>query len=157
MKMMDNKTIYLGSDHAGYKLKEQIKDFLDELGYKYIDVGNLKLEPEDDYTDFAYEVAKNVAKTNGRGILVCDSGVGVCIVANKIKGIRAVVGYNVRIAKMSRVHNNTNVLCLGQDYISLAKTKKIIQTWIETDFSTEKRHQRRLEKISKIELKNTDF
>ena len=155
--MNNNKTIYLGSDHAGYKLKEQIKDFLDELGYKYVDVGNLKLEPEDDYTDFAYEVAKNVAKTNGRGILICDSGVGVCIVANKIKGIRAVVGYNVRIAKMSRVHNNTNILCLGQDYINLDKSKKIVQTWIETDFSAGKRHQRRLEKISKIELKNTDF
>ena len=155
--MKDNKTFYLGSDHAGYKLKEKIKDFLDELGYKYVHLGNLKLEPDDDYTDFAYKVAKNVAKTNGRGILICDSGVGVCIVANKIKGIRAVVGYNPRIAKMSRVHNNTNVLCLGQDYISLAKTKKIVQTWIETDFSAEKRHQRRLEKISKIELKNTDF
>lgn len=157
MKMKDNKTFYLGSDHAGYKLKGKIKDFLDELGYKYVDLGNLKLEPGDDYPDYAYKVAKNVAKTNGRGILICDSGVGVCIVANKINGIRAVVGYNVRIAKMSRVHNNTNILCLGQDYINLDKSKKIIQAWIETDFSAEKRHQRRLEKISKIEHKNINF
>jgi ribose 5-phosphate isomerase B len=155
MKMKDNKTFYLGSDHAGYKLKEKIKDFLDESGYKYVDLGNTKLEPGDDYPDYAYKVAKKVAETNGMGILICDSGVGVCIAANKINGVRAVVGHNVRIAKMSRLHNNTNILCLGQDYISLDKAKKIIQTWIETDFSTENRHHRRLEKISRIENKET--
>jgi len=155
--MKDNKTIYLGSDHAGFDLKEKIKDLLDESGYKYIDSGNLKLEPGDDYPDYAYKVAKNVAQTNSRGILICDSGVGVCIVANKINGIRAVVGYNTRIAKMSRLHNDTNILCLGQDYISPDRARKIVQTWLETDFSDEKRHQRRLDKINKIEHKEIDF
>ena len=155
--MKKNMTIYLGSDHAGFDLKEKIKDFLDELGYRYVDLGNSKLEPGDDYTDYAYKVAIKVARTDSRGIITCDSGVGVCIVANKINGIRAVDGYSVRIAKMSRLHNDTNILCLGQDYTSLDKAKKIIRTWLETDFSAAERHQRRLGKIIKIENKNIDF
>ncbi|MCL5072981.1 MAG: ribose 5-phosphate isomerase B [Actinobacteria bacterium] len=149
--MENNKKIYLGSDHAGFELKEKIKDFLKGLGYQYEDLGPKTLVPGDDYPDYAYLVAKQTAKSDSRGILICSSGVGMCITANKVKGIRAVDAYNVKLAQKSREHNNTNVLCIGQDYISPELAKEIIKTWLETDFSTEEKHQRRVKKIADIE------
>ena len=146
----DEKTIYIGSDHAGHRLKNYIKSYLSETGYYPIDLGNEKYEPGDDYPDFAAKVANEVSKTDGRGILICDSGVGVCVVANKIKGIRAVNASGPVIARMSREHNNTNVLCLGQNYIRPGLARKIIKVWLETEFSKEERHHRRVNKIEKI-------
>jgi RpiB/LacA/LacB family sugar-phosphate isomerase len=146
----DENIIYTGSDHAGYKLKEYVKTYLSRAGYNPVDMGNEKYEPGDDYPDFAEKVAKKVAETGGRGILICDSGVGVCIVANKEKGIRAVNATKPVIARMSREHNNTNVLCMGQNYIKPALAKKIIKVWLETEFSREERHHRRVDKIEKV-------
>lgn len=111
VKMIKNnenrKAIYIGSDHAGFKLKNTIKSFLSRKAYDVIDVGNKKYDPNDDYSDFAVIVAKKVSGTGGKGIIICDSGVGVCIAANKIKGIRAVNATTPVIARMSRKHNNT--------------------------------------------------
>ena len=143
--------IYLGADHGGFKFKEKIKEFLDELGIKYEDLGNLKLEPRDDFTDYALEVAKKIKKTGGKGILVCTNGLGMCVVANKMRGIRAVNVTTKKIAIQSREHLDANVLCLGAHVVSFKNAKKIIKVWLETDFFRKERYTRRLDKIRKVE------
>ncbi|MDA2922799.1 RpiB/LacA/LacB family sugar-phosphate isomerase [Patescibacteria group bacterium AH-259-L07] len=141
-------TIFIGSDHAGFTLKQELKKYLDTLGIKCEDAGNIVFDPTDDYPDFSYAVARKVRKTRGaRGILICDSGVGVCMAANKVSGIRAVNAYNIKIAEKSREHNNSNILCLGQDYMSSRQAEKIVKAWLETKFSAATRHHRRVDKI----------
>jgi len=146
--------IYLGADHGGFSFKEKIKKFLDELKVEYQDLGNLKFEPLDDFPDFALAVAKKVAETGGKGILFCTNGLGMCIVANKIKGIRAVVPTTKKTAQQSREHLDANVLCLGEHVISFRNVKKIIKIWLETDFFGKERYIRRLDKVKKIENEN---
>ncbi|MFC2159467.1 RpiB/LacA/LacB family sugar-phosphate isomerase [Actinomycetota bacterium] len=146
----EDKSIYIGADHAGFRLKEYIKIYLSKTGYVPVDVGNEKYVPGDDYPDYAKKVATKVSETGGRGIIICDSGVGVCITANKIKDIRAVNPTNTTVARMSREHNNTNILCLGQNYIRPLLAKKIINIWLETEFSQEERHHRRVDIINRI-------
>lgn len=144
--------LYLGADHAGFKLKEQIKKYLQSQKVKFNDLGNLKLDKNDDYPDFGFKVAKAVAKDQGsRGILICGTSFGVCIVANKVKGIRAVSIDNVKDAKLSRQHNDANVLCLSGWDLKLPLAQKIIKVWLDTEFSGASRHKRRLNKIVKIE------
>ena len=144
--------IYLGADHAGFKLKEQIKKYLQAQKIKFIDLGNLKLDKNDDYPDFGYKVAKAVAKNKGsKGILICGTSFGVCIVANKVKGIRAVSVSNIKDAKISRSHNDANVLCLSGWDLKLLMVQKIIKIWLDTKFSGAARHIRRLNIIKKIE------
>ena len=150
-KNIDPNKVFIGSDHGGFKLKEKVKEILTQNGYNYIDMGNKKHESGDDYPDYAKSVAIQVAKTNGRGILVCDSGVGVCVVANKINSVRAVNACNTKMAKMSRLHNNSNILCLGEDYLESGLAEEIIGIWLETGFSPEERHHRRVKKIANIE------
>ena len=147
------KTVYVGADHAGFKLKERMKKFLQKLGYRVVDLGNKKLEPKDDYPDYGYKVAKAVAKTGNKGILFCGSSEGVCIVANKIKRIRAVPVMNVKVAKKSREDDDANILCLSGWFAKPEKAKKIIKTWLKTEFSGAKRHVRRIGKIGEIERK----
>jgi ribose 5-phosphate isomerase B len=149
--MKDYKKIYLGSDHAGFNLKEVIKDFLKSNGYDFEDIGPIEYAAGDDYPDYAVLVANQVSKKGGFGILICSSGVGMCITANKVKGIRAVNAYNVKIAQKSREHNNTNILCLGQDYLDASTAKEIVKAWLEADFSSEEKHHRRIGKISRLE------
>ena len=148
--LREDKLIYIGADHAGFRLKEYIKIYLSKTGYAPVDMGNEKYEPSDDYPDYAAKVARKVSETGGRGIIICDSGVGVCITANKIKNIRAVNPTNTVVARMSREHNNTNILCLGQNYIKPLLAKKIINIWLETGFSREERHHKRVDKINRI-------
>ena len=124
--MVDKNTIYIGTDHAGFTLKNFLKPYLSKAGYKVIDLGNEKYEPGDDYPDYSLRVAKKVAETGARGILLCGSGVGACIVANKVKGIRAVNAADPSIARQSREHIDTNILCLGQNYVSAGLAKKIV-------------------------------
>ena len=143
--------IYLGADHGGFKFKEKIKEFLDELEAKYEDLGNLKFEPRDDFTEYALEVAKKVKKIGGKGILVCTNGLGMCIFANKIRGIRAVNITTKKLARQSREHLDANVLCLGAHVTSFKNAKKIIKEWLETEFFRKERYIRRLDKIRKIE------
>ncbi len=143
--------IYLGADHAGWHLKEELKKYLAELGEQYEDLGNQELDPQDDYPDFALLVAEKVVQSGGRGILICGTGLGICLVANKIKGARGAVCWNDFTALQSREHNDANILCLGGKVIDLETAKKIVRLWLETEFTGEERHVRRLEKIKDIE------
>lgn len=152
-KLINKNMIYLGADHAGFNLKEEIKNYLKELRYQFEDLGNQELEPKDDYPDFAVRVAEKVIETNSKGILFCSTGTGMCITANKIKGISAAIGYNEFTAKHSVEHNNSNILCLGSKVIDIETAKKIVRIWLEAEFSKEKRHIRRLNKIKNIENK----
>ncbi len=142
--------IYLGADHAGFYLKEELKKYLEKLGYESDDLGNKKLDLEDDYPDFALKLAEKVVETDGKGILICATGFGMAMAANKVKGIRAAVCWDDFTALQSREHNNANVLCLGSKIIDLETAKKIVRIWLETDFSDDERHVRRLEKIKEI-------
>ena len=147
--------IYLGSDHAGFKLKQAIKEYLIKSGFAIKDLGNHNLSPLDDYPDYAEKVARAVQKSSDqRGILFCGSGEGVCIVANKFKGIRAALGYSIAAAKQSRAHGDSNILCLSGKELTLTQAKRIVFTWLSTEFSGEARHKRRLQKIAKIENSN---
>jgi len=145
--------IYIGADHRGYKLKEILKNYLKELNYDFNDLGASELNPDDDYPDFALVVAKKVAENseNNRGILICGSGVGVDIVANKTKNIRSALCFDVKQAQMSRNNDDTNVLSLSADFISESLAKEIVKIWLETPFSGLEHHVRRIEKIKKIE------
>ena len=143
--------IYLGADHGGFSFKEKIKEFLKELKIEYEDLGNLKLEPGDDFIDYAVAVAKKVIETNGKGILFCTNGEGMCIASNKIKGIRAVSPTSKKAAQRTREDLDSNVLCIGEHTLSFREAKKIIKIWLETEFFHKDRYIRRLEKIKKLE------
>jgi len=143
--------LYIGADHAGWHLKKELKKYLKELGYEYEDLGNKDFESKDDYPDFALKVSKKVAETGEKGILICATGLGMCIVANKVKGIRAAVVWNEFTVLQSREHNDANVLCLGGKVIDLKTAKKIVRIWLEAEFTKEERHVRRLGKIEEIE------
>ncbi|MFC1769390.1 ribose 5-phosphate isomerase B [Nanoarchaeota archaeon] len=137
--------IVVGSDHAGFELKEGIKSYLEKKGYEVLDVGTDSAESVD-YPDYAYKVADEI-KDDIKGILVCGSGVGVSIAANRRKGVRAALAFNTEIAKLSRQHNNANVICLSGRFTSLEDAKKIVDVFLKTPFSTEERHGKRVKKL----------
>jgi|SRR3989344_5623541 len=145
--------IYIGADHKGFKLKEALKIYLKELDFESEDLGAFELNLDDDYPDFALAVAKKVAENpdENRGILICGSGVGVDVTANKFKGVRSALLFNPEQAQMSRNDDNTNVLSLSADFIDENVAKEIIRVWLETPFSRLERHVRRLIKIKNIE------
>lgn len=146
--------IYLGADHAGFKLKEKIKKYFDKKGIEFEDLGNYKLQKEDDYPDFGDKVAKAVAKNSeATGILICGSSFGVCMVANKTKGIRAASIKTTKDAKLARNDDHANVMCLSGWSLKFMVAKRLIKSWMNTPYSTEKRHVRRVGKITKIENK----
>ena len=145
--------VILASDHAGLRLKEKVKKYLARKKIEYEDLGTESFTSVD-YPDYALKVAEKVAKNkNTRGILVCGTGTGMTIAANKVKGIRAVAAYDAYSAKMSRIDNDTNVLGLRGRFFPLEKMKKIITVWLDTPFSGEKRHKRRIKKIRDYEMK----
>jgi len=152
---MKTKKIILGSDHAGFQLKEEIKEFLEKEGYEIEDVGAKSYDKEDDYPDFISKAAKKVSKDpkNNKGIILGGSGQGEAITANKIKGIRAALYYggNKDIIKLSRTHNDTNMLSLGSRFLNKKEAIEAVKLWLNTDFSDEERHIRRIKKISDIE------
>jgi len=138
--------IIIGCDHGGFELKEAVKKFLKE-GYEDI---TPELDKEDDYPDIALEVANKVAGTNALGIIICGTGIGVSITANKVKGIRAALCHNEFTAQMAREHNNANVLCMGGRVLEEAEALKIVKKFLETKFSTEERHNRRVKKMDEL-------
>ena len=144
------KTIYIGSDHAGFKLKEKIKEWLINSNMPFLDLGNTILDKNDDYPDFAIKVSNLTSSNNSKGILVCGSGQGMCMAANKIKGIRAGIAYTVRDARLLREHNNANIMCLSGWGMSFEDSKKMIKKFLDTEFSSEPRHKRRIGKIMEI-------
>ena len=125
--------IYISADHRGYRLKEILKVYLKELNYVWEDLRAMELIPDDDYPDYALAVAQKVAEDleNNRGILICGSGVGVDVVANKIKGIRSALCFNAKQAQASRNDDNANVLSLPADFISKDLSKEIVKTWLD--------------------------
>lgn len=147
--------LYIGSDHRGFNLKEKLKTFIANKGYSAVDQGNFRLEPDDDYPDFAAVVAREVAAdpNNRRGILICGSGVGVSIAANKFPSVRAALAANPDQAYSSRSDLNANVLCLSADFTDEETAKKILSVWLQTPFSGEERHRRRIKKIEETEMK----
>ncbi len=148
--------IYIGTDHAGFELKEELKKFLKGLGCEVEDKGAYEFNREDDYPDFILPVVKAVAEDiardlDSRGIVIGGSGQGEAIVANKVKNIRAAVVYDEYSARMSREHNDANIVSLGTRTLSADRAKKLVKLWLETPFSNEERHKRRIEKIKTIE------
>ena len=145
------KAIYIGSDHAGFHLKEKIRKWLDHKHIPYLDIGNKRLDPKDDYPDFAIALARKVVADKSLGILVCGSAQGMCIAANKIKGARAVIPYSLKEARLSKEHNNANIICLSGWFTHLHQAKRMIEVFLTTPFSQESRHVRRLQKIRRLE------
>ena len=142
--------IALGADHGGFPLKQSVIEAISSTNNRVLDLGTFDENPVD-YPDYAKSVAEAVVSVRShRGILLCGSGVGACVTANKVKGIRAVDAADVPIAIQSREHINTNILCLGQNYISVDLAKKIVRNWLSTPFSTEERHRRRVGQIDSI-------
>lgn len=148
----DKDMIFLGSDHRGFELKERIKNLLDDYGYQFIDLGNDHLDASDDYVDFSRKVANAVSNdSSNKGIVLCGSGVGVDIVANKVNGIRCALVSDVQRAKQSREHEDANILALPADILDEESAWGIVQAFLNTEFSEESRHQRRLEKLEEVE------
>ena len=145
--------IYIASDHAAFELKEALKEFLKELNMEFEDIGPKEFNKEDDYPDFIIPCAEKVAQNNGKGIIMGGSGQGEAIAANKVKGIRAAVYYgnSEDIITLSKTHNNANILSLGARFLSIEEAKKTVKLWIETEFTNEERHVRRLNKVSDYE------
>ena len=142
--------IALACDHGGFRLKEVIKAYLEELGIEYVDYGAYS-EESVDYPDFAHKAAKGIVNGEAdRGIFICGTGIGISIAANKVKGIRAALCYNIFAAEMSRRHNDANVLCFGGRVLGEELAKAIVKVWLETPFDGG-RHERRVNKISEIE------
>lgn len=145
--------IAIGSDHAAFSFKEEIKKYLDEKGIEYKDFGSYS-EESTDYPIYGEAVAKAVASGEyERGILICGTGVGISLAANKVKGIRAVACSDCYTASLSRRHNNTNILALGARVVGIDLAKMIIDSWLEAEFEGG-RHQRRVDMITAIEEKN---
>ncbi len=142
--------IALAADHAGYEEKEKLKKTLDDLGISYDDMGTNWCDPVD-YPDYARKVGEAVARGKyDQGLLVCGSGTGMAIAANKVPGIRAAVAWNEEIARLAREHNDANVLSLAARYTSDEENEKIVKAWFGARFEGG-RHERRVEKIAKIE------
>ena len=142
--------IGIASDHGGFELKKQIAAFLAETGFTPVDFGPFELDPADDYPDFGSPMAKAVSKGElASGILLCRSGVGMGIDANRFHNVRAVVAYSAKVAKASREHNVSNVLVIPADYLDFEAIKEIILTWVSTPFSNDRRHINRLEKLER--------
>lgn len=146
--------VYLATDHAGFELKEKIKGFLKEEGYETEDFGAHSLDPEDDYPDFISKAAEAVSKNReSKAIILGGSGQGEAIVANKFPNVRAAVYYGglEQMTALIRQHNNSNVLSLGARFLKDEEAIAAVKLFLETQFTNEERHKRRIEKIKKIE------
>jgi ribose 5-phosphate isomerase B len=147
------KPIFLGTDHAGFKLKEAIKAYLTRLGFEVRDFGT-DSEESCDYPDFIIPTVMAAIRARGRAIVFGMTGIGECIAANKVIGARAALVYDSFTARLTREHNDSNVLCLGGRTVTgdIRLAKRLVKIWLDTPFSGEARHVRRLKKISRFEL-----
>ena len=144
--------IVVGSDHGGYELKEGLVKFMKDEGHDVLDLGAYSTD-SCDYPVIGFDVAKTVSKGKAdRGVLICKTGVGMTIIANKVHGVRAAACYDAGMAKSAKEHNDTNVLALGANYVDLAKAKEILRVWLGAKH-TEERHARRVKQIKDIESK----
>lgn len=145
--------LYIASDHRGYQLKKYLRRYLEkQLKLTAEDLGPAEYVVTDDLQDYAIPLAKTVLKhPDHRGILICGSGQGMCITANRFKGIHAILGYSIEAAEMGRRHGNGNVLCLAADVLSEEHAVAIVKKFLETEFDNEERLIRRLQKMDTIE------
>ena len=144
--------VAVGADHAGFALKGQIVGWLREEGHQVNDLGAFNLDPDDDYPDFAVAVASSVSSGQAeRGIVVCGSGVGACITANKVKGIRACLCHDTYSARQGVEHDGMNLICVGGRIIGIELAKVVLQEFLGASFIPEPRFQRRLDKIIQVE------
>jgi ribose 5-phosphate isomerase B len=152
VSVKEARSVALGSDHGGFPLKETLRKYLEELGYKIKDCG--PYSPEScDYPDYAHLVAEQVASgESAKGIMIDGAGMGSCIVCNKVPGIRAALAYDSFTAKMASEHDDANVLCLGGQTMGDALVKDMVKVWLETKFAGG-RHGRRVDKMMGIEKK----
>lgn len=147
--------VAIGADHRGVELKSKIKEFLEVEKIEVEDFGT-QTKKACDYPDFGFMVAERVAKGDfDYGVLICNTGLGMSITANKVKGIRAALCINEKLAEYARRHNDANILVIGAEFVDAELAKKVIKTWIETRFEGE-RHNRRLDKIKAFESKFVD-
>lgn len=151
--------IYIGADHRGFALKEYLKKYLESDGYEIVDFGNSKLDENDDYVDFAISVAKEVSKdpSLGVGILICGSGVGVDMVANKFRNVRSSLCFSPNQAMAARNDDSVNVLSIPADFVDEDVAKKIVAVWLQTKFDGNPNHARRVKKIEELELRNINY
>lgn len=153
----DIRTIHLGTDHAGFELKEDLKKFLEMKDYEVIDHGAFEFDENDDYPDFILPATVAVSQDpNSVGIILGGSGQGEAMVANRVPGIRATVFYGnpsgeENMAILSKQHNDSNILSLGARFLTVDEAKEAVESWIETAFSGEERHVRRINKIDSID------
>jgi ribose 5-phosphate isomerase B len=144
--------VALGTDHAGFDLKNQVAMFLEHLGHEVVDMGAYTLDPDDDYPDFAQAVAEAVTEGRAeRGVLVCGSGVGASIAANKVVGVRAAMCHDTYSGHQGVEHDDMNVLCIGARIIGVELAREILSAFLNARFTGEPRHRRRLEKVKAIE------
>ncbi|MBI4427255.1 MAG: RpiB/LacA/LacB family sugar-phosphate isomerase [Candidatus Magasanikbacteria bacterium] len=154
---MSKPTIYIGSDYMGFELKEKLKIYIkNKLKKEVKDLGAKKRIECDDAIDYAIKVSRAVVKNeSNRGILICHSGHGMCITANKIAGARASIGYSAEGAEMLRLHDNGNILCLAASAVNSTKASAIVKKFLQTDFKPITRRLRRLKKLKKLEIENS--
>lgn len=148
--MLKTPLFFLGADHAGFALKEALETLLDKKGISYVDVC-ARLDPKDDYPLIGAEVAKNVAATqDAQGIILCGTGIGIAMAANRIIGARAVVAQNPEDAKIGRAHNHANILALGGRTLSAKKLPAILEAWLKTKPDKAARHLRRVNQLDSL-------
>ncbi len=144
--------LYIASDHGGYKLKKRLVRYVEnELKREITDLGPHEYDEADDYPDYVIPLAQKVAKEDARGIVICRNGIGVNIAVNKVKNIRAGIGYNLKVAESMMKDDNTNILSLAGDSLSEDHAMAIVKRWLETEFSSAERHTRRLKKVAELE------
>ncbi len=144
--------VAIGADHGGYALKTELLEWLREQGYEPVDLGAHDYDSGDDYPDFAAAVARAVAAGQAqRGIIICGSGIGACIVANKIRGVRGSVCHDSYSARQGVEHDDMNVLCLGARVVGAEVAREVVAAFLKAEFSGEERHRRRLQKVLDIE------
>ncbi|MGH7142229.1 MAG: RpiB/LacA/LacB family sugar-phosphate isomerase [Candidatus Saccharimonadales bacterium] len=145
--------IYIGADHNGFEFKKQIITFLSSSGYQVFDDGNQGLDQTDDFPQFATRVVSSLLADkdqDSRGILICASGQGMCMAANRHKGVRASLCWNLEEARSARNDDDSNVLCLSSKYLSLKATEPIIITWLNTQFAGASRFKRRIQELDNL-------
>ena len=144
--------VAVGADHAGFELKGEVVRWLESEGHQVNDIGAHEFDPDDDYPDFAVAVAWSIrAGESERGIVICGSGVGACITANKVKGIRACLCHDTYSARQGVEHDNMNVVCIGGRIIGIELTKVVLESFLNASFLLEPRFQRRLDKLNQVE------
>ncbi len=145
--------IFIGADHRGFDLKDKIKDYLDKTGHSFVDVGDEQRDPEDDFPQFAGRCVMAMLGSEEKapmGILICSSGQGMCMAANRFKGIRAALGHSPEAARSARNDDDSNVLCLPAEMIETGEWERILGVWLDTPYAAAPRFNRRIKEMDQL-------